>query len=147
MLRLATAIAASMLIATAPVLALSGLIVWMSESELNLAFSGKTIDGHYADGGTFVETYGGDGRIAYKDERRSQVGHWSVRAGTFCTIYDIDPTGGCFRVHKVSDNCFEFYFAARTEEQAQERRTDKPSWTARAWIKDTPSTCTDHVGV
>ena len=43
-------------------------------------------------------------------------GHWSVASGTFCTIYDDDPTGGCFRVQKTGANCFEFYFVARTED-------------------------------
>lgn len=120
---------------------------WMTESALNRVFSGKTIDGHYSDGGTFVESYTADGRISYQDERRRQAGRWSVQAGTFCTIYDIDPTGGCFRVHQVSDNCFEFYFAARTEEQALERPRDKPSWTARGWVKGQTSTCAEDVGV
>jgi hypothetical protein len=127
-----------------PALALTS---WMSESALNLTFSGKTIEGHYADGGTFVERYDGDGRLNYKDARRETFGRWSVQSGTFCTIYDLDPSGGCYRVTQVSDNCFEFYFAARTVEQAQEGPSDKPSWTARGWIRGQASTCTENVGV
>jgi hypothetical protein len=119
---------------------------WMSENDINRYFSGKTIDGHYADGATFVESYGADGRIAYKDDRRQSGGHWSVQAGTFCTIYDIDPTGGCYRVQRVSENCFEFYFAARTEEQALRDPSSK-SWTARGWVKGQTSTCSEAVGV
>jgi hypothetical protein len=119
---------------------------WMGESALNRTFSGKSIEGHYADGATFTESYDSDGHLSYSDERRQTAGRWSLQAGTFCTIYDADPSGGCYRVQKVSANCFEFYFAARTVEQAQ-RGGDRPSWTARGWIKDEASSCPDQVGV
>lgn len=134
------------ILAAAPVLALSDAS-WMSESALNRAFSGKTIEGHYSDGARFVERYDGDGRLHYKDGRRETQGRWSLQAGTFCTIYDLDSSGGCYRVQKVSDNCFEFYFAARTVEQAQAGPNDKPSWTARGWVKGESSTCAENVGV
>lgn len=133
-------------LAVSPVLALSDLS-WMSESALNRAFSGKTIEGHYADGAKFVERYDGNGHLNYRDDKRETQGRWSLQAGTFCTIYDLDPTGGCYRVHKVSDNCFEFYFAARTVEQAQNSPNDKPSWTARGWVRGETSTCAENVGV
>lgn len=125
----------------------SALSEWMGESALNRAFSGKTIEGHYSDGGTFVESYEGDGRLNYKDQKREQRGRWSIQAGSFCTIYDVDPSGGCYRVQKVSENCFEFYFAARTVEQAQSEPSGKPSWTARGWVKGEPQTCGENVGV
>jgi hypothetical protein len=134
------------ILAAAPVSALSAL-AWMSENALNQSFSGKTIEGHYSDGAKFVERYDGNGHLNYKDDRRETQGRWSLQAGTFCTIYDIDPSGGCYRVHKVSDNCFEFYFAARTVEQAQREPNDKPSWTARGWVKGETSTCAENVGV
>jgi hypothetical protein len=127
-----------------PALALSQ---WMGESALNQAFSGKTIEGHYADGAKFVERYDGDGRLNYKDDKRETQGRWSLQAGSFCTIYDADPSGGCYRVQRVSENCFEFYFAARTVEEAQAAPSDRPSWTARGWIKGEPATCADDVGV
>jgi hypothetical protein len=125
----------------------SALTSWMNEGGLNQALSGKTIEGHYSDGATFTESYGGDGRLRYQDDKRETQGRWSIHAGSFCTIYDYDPSGGCYRVHKVSENCFEFYFAARTVEQAQGGASDKPSWTARGWVKGTASTCAENVGV
>ncbi len=118
---------------------------WMTESELSEAFSGKTLDGAYQSGRTFTETYRQDGRLRYRDDGRASDGHWSVTAGTFCTIYDDDPTGGCFRVHREGANCFEFYFVARTEEQA--KTPHGPSWTARAWISGVKSTCVDGANV
>lgn len=118
---------------------------WMTEDELRTAFSAKTLDGHYRDKRTFSETYRADGSLRYRDEMRASNGHWSVTAGTFCTIYDEDPTGGCFRVHREGVNCYEFYYVARTEEQAKEPGT--PSWTARAWLASEKSTCVDGANV
>jgi hypothetical protein len=116
-------------------------IAWMSEAELNRAFAGKTIDGHYESGVTFTETYRRDGTIDYREESRQLAGRWSLVNGTFCTIYDTSPTGGCFRVHQVSRNCFEFYYQARTETEARRPEQGRPGWTARAWRTSDPATC------
>lgn len=126
---------------------LCALSQWMSDSALNQAFAGKTIEGHYADGAKFVETYAGDGRLDYRDDKRQTAGRWSLQAGAFCTIYDADPSGGCYRVQKAGENCYEFYFAARTVEQAQSSPNEKPSWTARAWVQGQVSSCSSDVGV
>ena len=116
---------------------------FMSEADMQGAFGGKAIDGHYADGVTFSETYGPDGRIDYREKGRNMSGHWSLRAGTFCTIYDTSPTGGCYRVVRKGANCFEFYFVARDEAIA-ERRPGLPSWTAQAWVKGQHATCKEE---
>lgn len=113
---------------------------WMSEADLLATFQGRSIDGLYDDGDTFHETYAADGTVAYRDQRRVSGGRWSVETGTFCTIYDDDPAGGCYRVRQVSGNCFEFYFVARTEAEAK-RDPRKPSWTARGWFPEKPTTC------
>lgn len=114
---------------------------WMTEAELSKAFAGQTIDGHYPDGQTFTETYKAEGRIDYRDERRTTRGRWSVVNGAFCTLYDDDPTGGCFRVLKSGTNCYEFYFVARSEEEAKKPR--QPDWSAQGWIANEASTCTE----
>lgn len=119
---------------------------WMSEGEIDAQFRGVAIDGHYASGRTFSESYGRDGRLEYRERDRHTRGRWSIEAGTFCTIYDQDPTGGCYRVKRVGGNCFEFYFVARTEEQVR-RDPGAPSWTARGWVKSAPATCGDGASV
>jgi hypothetical protein len=123
----------------------SALESWMTESEITAAFGGTTVDGHYRDKHTFTESYHGNGKLDYRDDRRRSAGHWSVTAGTFCTIYDDDPAGGCFRVHRVGSNCFEFYFVARTE--ADTIKPKDPLWTARAWISGQKDTCVDGPNV
>ena len=121
----------------------AALDFWMTNDELRRAFAGVTIAGHYTDGRTFRESYFKGHRLKYTEETRDlhQVGHWSIINGTFCTIYDLSPTGGCFRVHRHGGNCFEFYFLTRTEAQARQSKTGEPSWAARAWRVDQPATC------
>ena len=103
-----------------------------------------TIDGQYADGRYFTERYGADMALDYSEGPRETTGHWSVVSGTFCTIYNGDPSGGCFRVARIGANCFEFYFVARTEDEVRRREDGKPGWTARGWVKGKKATCQDE---
>lgn len=119
---------------------------WMSNAELRTAFSGVTLEGKYGSGKPFSETYRADGRVAYQERGATIGGKWSVEAGTFCTIYDADPTGGCYRVRQVGANCFEFYFVARTEEKAQSE-PGRPAWTARGSVTGKPGACTEEHSV
>jgi hypothetical protein len=118
--------------------------IWMTEADLEAALAGKAVAGEYPNGRPFKETYEAGGRVSYADDLHASGGRWSIEAGTFCTIYDDDPMGGCFRVHKVGSNCYEFYFVARTEEQAR-KDPKEPDWTARAWLEDEPSTCKERI--
>jgi len=120
---------------------------WMNEDDLRHAFAGKTIQGQYATGKSFTESYKADGAISYEERDVAYRGHWSLQAGTFCTIYDTDPAGGCYQVRKVGDNCYEFYFVARTEQEAAEEGPGAPSWTARAAVSDRDPTCSDKPSV
>ncbi|MFN3868919.1 MAG: hypothetical protein ACK4MF_07640 [Hyphomicrobiaceae bacterium] len=138
--RPAFAAALALAVAAAPAFALDE---WMSEADLSAAFAGVTLEGKYGDGRAFNERYGNDGRVEYREAGQTTGGHWSVQAGTFCTIYDGDATGGCFRVKKVSGNCYEFYFVARTEAEAW-REHRKPDWTARGSVVGKPGVCADQ---
>lgn len=124
----------------------TGTSAWMSDVDLRAQFRGVEIDGHYASGRTFSEAYHANGRLDYRERDRETRGRWSVEAGAFCTIYDTDSSGGCYRVKRVGRNCFEFYFVARTEEQARQD-PNRPSWTARGWRKSEAATCSDGASV
>ena len=119
---------------------------WMADSDLQRVFSGAEVDGEYRSGRTFTESYKVGGRVLYSEGPEEMGGRWSVTAGSFCTIYDDDPSGGCYRVRQESLNCFEFYFVARTEERAKDD-PGPPSWTARVWLRGKPATCGEKVGV
>lgn len=129
------ALAVGLIVASAE----SHAVLWMNDSDLKATFEGKTIAGLYPSGRGFVETYHRGGRVAYQDQVRQVGGRWSVSAGTFCTIYDGDAAGGCYSVRRMGQNCFEFYFSSRTEQD--KRRPEEPTWTAQAWLSDSPSTC------
>lgn len=116
---------------------------WMGADQIKGAFAGQDVAGYYVDGTTFTESYGSDGRIDYRETNRRMSGSWSVVSDTFCTIYDTSPTGGCYRVHQTSANCYEFYFVARDEREAAAPDPKQPSWTARGWRRSQPSTCAD----
>lgn len=118
---------------------------WLSDDGIRKALAGKTLEGRYANGRAFTETYGEDGRVSYLERGEKIFGRWSVASGTLCTIYDSDPTGGCFRVTRVSKNCYEFYFAARTEAAAP--GSDRPKWTARGAVSGEPEACEDGASV
>ena len=120
---------------------------WLAGSEITAALAGKTIEGRYVSGRGFSERYLTDGRVEYIERGLTMSGHWSVTAGTLCTIYDTGPAGGCFRVSKASENCFEFYFVTRTEEAAPGPENADPKWTARGAVSGQPSACRDGTSV
>jgi hypothetical protein len=127
--------------------ALSEPMPWLPDSDIQSTLAGKTIEGRYADGKAFTESYLPDGRIEYLEGGKKIGGHWSVTAGTLCTIYDVDPTGGCYRITRVGPNCFEFYFASRTEIAAPGPEGSTPSWTARASVSGERAACQDNANV
>lgn len=108
---------------------------WLTPAEIYANLAGKAIEGRYASGRTFTERYLSNGQIEYFENGRTLGGHWSVMSGTLCTIYDGDPAGGCFRVARTGDNCFEFYFVTRTEDAAPGAADVQPFWTARGVIE------------
>jgi len=113
---------------------------WLSDDEIEQAFAGRTIEGAYATGLPFIETYEADGRVDYREPNRRLTGRWSTVAGSFCTIYDDGISGGCFRVRQFGANCYEFYVSALTEEEAAEA-PEPIGWTARGWRVGEPNTC------
>jgi hypothetical protein len=120
---------------------------WMSDSEIVAIFQGVTLDGRYASGRPFTETYLESGRVEYLESGAIVGGYWSVTAGTLCTIYEIDPTGGCFRVARVAANCFEFYFASRTEAAAPGQNDASLAWTARGSLRGEAAKCPEGADV
>ena len=118
---------------------------WMSEDAMRGAFIGKTLDGYYADGEGWTETYGRDGRLDYRDGKRASLGYWYFREHVFCTFYDPGQpiNGGCFTAVQVSANCYEFFLADFSEREADKEPAPGPvgRWVARASRRGEPSTC------
>ena len=143
-MKVSAAAALAIVLASQPAAAVES---WMTDAQMRAAFGDKTIQGNYASGRAFTESYWADGSIEYREHGVEYRGHWSLQAGSFCTIYHSDPTGGCYQVRQVSDNCYEFYYVTRTEEQAAEGDLGRPAWTARAAVSDRDATCSDKPSV
>ena len=109
------------------------------------AFEGKTVSGAYASGLAVSETYALGGGISYWDPNSTTTGKWSVVNNLLCTFYD-NMEGGCFRIERLSQNCFDYFALADSEEEAL-NPSGKPRYTARAAIDGAPSTCPDELAV
>jgi hypothetical protein len=134
---------------------------WMDEMQLQAAFSGKTVRGYYVDGRGFSESYKADGAIEYQEYGKnglSSHGYWSLRSGSFCTFYALpELNGGCFRVRQTSQNCYDFYYVARSEVGAEWLGQVKPDGAqpnkivpnliARAAATDRETTCSADMNV
>jgi hypothetical protein len=112
---------------------------WMSETEMVSAFGGRTLNGKYASGLSFTETYRPDGHISYWDPNIIATGRWRVSEQGFCTFYD-DMNGGCFLARKVGANCFEFFIIETQDNGPLPPGSSKP-YVAQGWYPDKPSTC------
>lgn len=120
---------------------------WLTATEIETGLGGKTLEGMYATGRRFTERYLSGGQLEYIEDGVTMSGHWSVTAGTLCTIYDTDPTGGCYRVARSGSNCYEFYFVSRSEEAAPGPPGVKPDWTARGAVDGQIDACKEGAHV
>ncbi|MFM9938719.1 MAG: hypothetical protein ACKVP7_04395 [Hyphomicrobiaceae bacterium] len=120
---------------------------WMGDAEIRRTFGGISIDGVYADGVKFTESYTEGGRITYRDPRKAMSGRWSVVNHAFCTLYDEYSSGGCFKVSRHSANCYEFYFLTGNESEAAAAEGIRPNWTALGWDRTKPATCDEKPAV
>jgi hypothetical protein len=118
--------------------------MWMSEADIRAALIGREMDGVYASGLTFSESYTTDGRLDYLEGSRPQgrrmTGHWSIADRAFCTFYDAGALGGCFRVRQIGQNCYEFHFLAGSEADAA-KAVEPIGYTARGWRRGEPTAC------
>ena len=119
----------------------------MSEQDIRGELIGVPMQGNYVDGRPWDETYFPDGRISYHDLSNNWSGQWSFRGSGFCTFYNDGANGGCWLVHKVSENCYEFYSLGRNEKKFKDLPERRLVWVARGWRRSHASTCDPQVGV
>jgi hypothetical protein len=102
-------------------------------------FEGQTVSGSYVEGKPFRETYAVTGAIDYWDSDVATTGQWSVVQNLLCTFYD-GIAGGCFRIIKISANCFDYYTAS-AEVPNSSTPIEPLYYTARGHTAHSPSTC------
>lgn len=118
----------------------SGL-AWMTGDEIKSAFSDQKLAGMYPSNRLWSETIRGDGTSDYREAEKHWMGEWWVETREFCFRYPPPGVGGCFRVTRVSENCYELY-----EFSGPERHEETPPfvgdrWNGRMWHADRPTTC------
>ena len=118
----------------------SGL-AWMSGEDIRQSFSGKPIAGLYPSEKQWSEQINADGTTDYREGANHWLGRWWIQDREFCFSYPPPGMGGCFRVTRISANCYELY------EFGSPRGTDEAPpdianlWNGRMWHADQPTTC------
>ncbi|MGE5510821.1 MAG: hypothetical protein ACM31O_06200 [Bacteroidota bacterium] len=120
---------------------------WMPADAIRLEFSGKSLAGIYPDGKAWTEVIFTDGTSDYREKHVRRPGKWWITPLEFCFSYPPPGEGGCFRVVKMSPNCYELY-----EYGSEQGRQDAPprqqgSWNGRMWRTETAATCDEKPSV
>jgi len=118
----------------------SGL-VWMSGEEIRREFSGRPLAGIYPSERTWSERIHADGTSDYVEGEKRWRGEWWVEAREFCFSYAPPGVGGCFRVTRISANCFELYEVGSAQGREEEPPNLADRWNGRMWHDDRPTTC------
>ncbi|MBO0903070.1 hypothetical protein [Jiella sonneratiae] len=116
----------------------------LADPALTAAFSGRDLEGVYADATPWSEAYASDGTLSYRDRIGLWAGDWSVMNGRFCTFYrDQGITGGCFLVARRGENCFDFYAVDETSGPGVPTADILAgrNWTARGWYVESEPSC------
>lgn len=118
----------------------SGL-AWMSGRAITEAFAGKSLKGLYPNGNVWTEEIYADSRTDYREGPKHWKGNWWVTDKEFCFAYPPPGLGGCFRVTKISLNCFELYDFSGEAAHLPEPPFIGDRWNGRMWYADRPTTC------
>lgn len=130
---------AALVLAAAPVLARADddKRRFLGDAEIRADVVGHDFKGYYTTGKPWAEDYDASGSLKYREPNIDIAGYWTLSEGVFCTFYRQQLGGGCWRVRRVSENCFEFYGAS----QGPGRTATDTGWTARGWKTKEAPTC------
>jgi len=118
----------------------SGL-VWLSGDEIRSGFAGKPLAGLYPSERPWTEFIHSDGTTDYREGANHWKGEWWIRGREFCFSYPPPGVGGCFRVTRVSANCYELYEFDSAVGGEDTPPTLANMWNGRMWEADKPTTC------
>lgn len=116
-------------------------LVWLTADEIRSSFAGQALAGLYPSERSWTESIGTDGTTDYREGTKHWRGHWWIRDREFCFSYPPPGVGGCFRVTRISANCYELY-EFEGPAGADETPPDIANlWNGRMWHADRPTTC------
>jgi hypothetical protein len=116
---------------------------WMTGDAIRQEFSGKGLAGHYPSGAPWTELIRTDGTTDYREGPKHWQGKWWATSQEFCFSYPAPGNGGCFRVVRVSTNCFELYDYTDNK-NLETPPTEADRWNGRFWFADHPTTCEER---
>ncbi len=114
---------------------------WMQADAIRSEFSGQSLAGVYPGGRMWSEDIAADGTTEYREAGIRRPGQWWTTALEFCFSYPEPGVGGCFRVTKVSTNCYELYDYSSEFGRAEAPPLQKGAWNGRMWRTQAPHTC------
>jgi len=120
---------------------------WMTADTIRSEFSGQPLAGIYPSGLTWTEDIYADGTTDYREGAIRRAGQWWLTEREFCFRYPQSGMGGCFRIVKVSDNCYELYQYGTVFGSAEAPPREGGSWNGRMWRSRQPSTCAEQPSV
>ena len=120
---------------------------WMSGDDIRSRFSGRALAGHYPSGALWSEHIFTDGSTDYREGAKHWRGNWWLTGLEFCFAYPPPGVGGCFRVVRMSANCYELYDFSTAAGQGATPPDGENRWNGRMWISDEPTTCEERPAV
>ena len=117
---------------------------WLSGVAIRGTFSGQKVGGLYPDGRLWSEVIEPNGLTDYRERDKHWRGEWWVTAREFCFSYPPPGLGGCFRVTRISANCFELYDFSSDTAKAEEPPHLADLWNGRMWLTSQPTTCEER---
>lgn len=119
-------------------------LIWLSGDAIRGAFSGQKLGGIYPNADLWSETINTNGSTDYREGAKRWSGQWWTTAREFCFTYPPPGVGGCFRVTRVSVNCFELYDFSGDAAKAEEPPNIADLWNGRMWHADRLTTCEER---
>lgn len=119
-------------------------LAWMTGAAIQGTFGGQPLAGTYPTGKTWTESIRADGSTDYREGEKHWQGKWWVTDREFCFAYPPGTAGGCFRVVRVSPNCFELYDYTGALGKADAPPSLRGAWNGRMWVTSQPTTCEER---
>jgi hypothetical protein len=115
---------------------------WMQEAEIRKDLTGLRLTGLYPSNIPWTEDIRPDGTTDYMEGADRRPGRWTVDGELYCFVYALPHQGGCFRIVKHSQNCYELYTASiGGVAPSPPPPASAMSWNGRMWREAERGTC------
>ncbi len=114
---------------------------WMSRDEIIEAFVDRQLSGVYPSGTPWSELVRADGSSDYREGAARREGRRWMRGDQFCFAYALPHSGGCFKVVRIGNNCYELYSVGAGGGAEAPPSGAKRHWNGRMWRDEAPATC------